>query len=51
MFPIRPYMYYRIAMQEEQDMNFQFADKYLQCNTRPSGFFSRLGQSAKLSKK
>jgi hypothetical protein len=46
MFPIRPYRYYRLAMQAELDMNSRFADKYLQFKTRPSGFFTRLGQSA-----
>jgi len=51
MFSLHPYRYFRLAMQEEQDMNSQFAGKYSQFKTRPSGFFTRLGLSEKLSKK
>ena len=50
MFPILIYMYYRLAIREEQDMIVQFGDEYRQYKVRTPGFFPHLGQSARLSK-
>lgn len=50
MFPILIYMYYRLAIREEQDMIVQFGDEYRQYKVRTPGFFPHFGQSARLSK-
>ena len=51
MFPILLYMYYRLAIREEQDMITQFGDEYLQYKARTPAFFPHLSQSAEVSKK
>ena len=45
MFPILLYMYYRLAIREEQDMISQFGDDYRRYKGRTPAFFPRLGQS------
>ncbi len=51
MFPILLYMYYRLAIREEQDMIAQFGDEYRQYKAHTPAFFPHLGQPAQLSKK
>lgn len=48
MFPILLFMYYRLAIREEQDMITQFGDEYQQYKARTPGFFPRFGQTAKV---
>lgn len=48
MFPILLYMYYRLAIREEQDMITQFGDAYQQYKAQTPGFFPRFGQTAKV---
>lgn len=51
MFPILVFMYYRLAIREEQEMIAKFGDEYRRYRLRTPGFFPRLGASAKLSNK
>lgn len=47
MFPILAYMYYRLALREEQEMLRQFGDEYRRYELRTPAFFPRWEQSAR----
>ena len=51
MFPILLYMYYRLALREEQDMVAQFGDEYRRYKARTPAFFPRFGKPLKTSEK
>ena len=49
MFPILVYMYYRLAIREEQDMLAQFGDAYRKYKAQTPAFFPSFGQPVKTS--
>jgi len=49
MFPILVYMYYRLALREEQDMIAQFGDDYRRYKDRTPAFIPSFGQPVKTS--
>ncbi len=51
MFPILLYMYYRLAIREEQDMITQFGDQYRRYQARTPAFFPSFAQPVKASKR